>query len=948
MLTLATGDTLSASADTAAALSITVNVMELSGTTEVYREVQGTVGLTPATVYTVPASTMALVRAIQVANVTGSAVANLRVFTKGTAAVNRIVSVTVPANGSATFDGTGWKMYDAAGQQLYVGSIGPTGLTGEKGWSPLLAVVVDSARRVFQIVDWVGGAGTKPSTTNQFIGAAGIVGTAAAAQDIRGPQGAGDVSSTRILTAGAGLTGGGDLSADRTFDVNPDNSSIEVVSDQVRLKTDGTTNTHLAPMPAQTIKGNNTAATAGPTNLTGAQVATLLEPLRGAGAVGDGTANDRPAFVALDSSLPANYGIALGAGRYRIGSNLTITRRLDFSSGARIVVPTGVTITISAPVNAGIEQIFELEGTGSVVLSVYYNVERYVEWWGGVVGADCSPAFAQCVVAGSVTKLQARDYVTSATIMVPAAATIEGSGYNWEGDGTATRVLLASASVTPIVQLGSTATPIDLNSAPADPSIFDIYFTRNQAPNAGTVGCLVAWSRFARVERVRVNTNITDFRITNAVSPFITDTFAKRDIAIAAGQGTDSFVGYHIDGTGALPAAGGNASVWMTRPQTELNVVIANSKGYYVNGRFTDVFISQPETLGTNYGIDVLGDKAGAPAVGSNANLVIENPVVDQTKTIGIRIQDVNKWGAVKILAPYCGPATGDAVTCTNCDGHVGIEGGQMRMNVSTAGKGLTFDGCRSPTVQNTHIAECTTQALVLNNVTGGQFQPIIQNVTATCSAAVQSVAGVTKTTIRPSINGDPNKVSIAHQSLATSNQKNFVSLAGVATGVVVTPLSYTAGAEVGTTYPESTLVTARKTANQAMTATAATAITDMSVALDANASYAIELCINVGAVTGTTPTIAFSLTGPASPTVVSLKRVQMITATTEAVSAVTSFAAFAAGAIVANTVHYIRGTVVNGPNAGTLQLLAAMAGTTPNATILQGSNIVATRTSVT
>lgn len=848
MLTLASGDTLQGVVDQATSASITINLVELSGTapnlTETYRQVQSQIPSAVAALYTVPASTMAIVRSMQIANTTSTNLTNLKLFTKGSAAVNQVCSLPVPASGEATFDGTGWNVYDGTGARLM--SIAQS-----------------------------------PMANNTIKG--NVSGSVATPADLTGTQ------VTSLLDTATPTTKGLMSAADKT-------------------KLDG--------------------------------------GLKSAGAVGDGTANDRPAFVSLDGSLPTNQGIDITA-RYRIGSNLTITRPLNFSSGGRIVVPTGVTITINAPITAGIEQIFELEGTGSVDLSVYYNVERYAEWWGGVVGADCSPAFAQCIKTGSVTKLQARDYVTSATMMIPAAATVEGSGYNWEGDGTATRVLLASASVTPIVQLGSTATPTDLNSAPAEAAIFDIYLTRNQAPNANTVGCLVAWSRFARVERVRVNTNTTDFRITNAVSPFITDTFAKRDIAIAAGQGTDSFIGYHIDGTGALPAAGGNASVWITRPQTELNVVIANSKGYYINGRFTDVFISQPETLGTNYGIDVLGDKAGAPAVGSNANLVIENPVVDQTKTIGIRIQDVNKWGGVKMLAPYCGPATGDAITCTNCDGHVGIEGGQMRMNVSTAGKGITFDGCRSPTVHNTHIAECSTQALVLNNVSGAQVQPIIQNVTATLSAAVQSVAGVTKSSIRPSINGDPSKVSIAHQSLNVSNARNFVSLAGVATGVVVTPLSYAAGAEVGTVYPESTLVTARKTANQAMTATAATAVTDMNVTLDANASYAIEICVNVGAVTGTAPTMAFSLTGPASPTVVSLKRVQMITATTEALSVATGFAAFAAGAVVANTVHYIRGTIVNGPNAGTLQLLVAMAGTTPNATILQGSNIVVTRTSV-
>jgi hypothetical protein len=75
---------------------------------------------------------------------------------------------------------------DIRGEQ---GAAGAAGAEGEKGWSPVLAVVADGERYVFQIVDWQGGEGDKPSTTNQFIGAIGIVSSAGAAVDIRGPQG---------------------------------------------------------------------------------------------------------------------------------------------------------------------------------------------------------------------------------------------------------------------------------------------------------------------------------------------------------------------------------------------------------------------------------------------------------------------------------------------------------------------------------------------------------------------------------------------------------------------------------------------------------------------------------------------------------------------------------------------------------------------------------------
>lgn len=67
---------------------------------------------------------------------------------------------------------------------------GGSGLTGANGWTAVEANVVDGARRVKQIVDWVGGTGVKPAT-GKFIGPAGLVDTAAEATDMRGAGGAG-------------------------------------------------------------------------------------------------------------------------------------------------------------------------------------------------------------------------------------------------------------------------------------------------------------------------------------------------------------------------------------------------------------------------------------------------------------------------------------------------------------------------------------------------------------------------------------------------------------------------------------------------------------------------------------------------------------------------------------------------------------------------------------
>lgn len=89
------------------------------------------------------------------------------------------------------------------------GTDGSNGTDGLDGWSPILAVVSDSARRVLQITDWTGGEGTKPSTG--YIGASGIVALIADAVDIRGPAGSagsvawGDIAGKPVVIA-AGAT----------------------------------------------------------------------------------------------------------------------------------------------------------------------------------------------------------------------------------------------------------------------------------------------------------------------------------------------------------------------------------------------------------------------------------------------------------------------------------------------------------------------------------------------------------------------------------------------------------------------------------------------------------------------------------------------------------------------------------------------------------------------
>lgn len=75
------------------------------------------------------------------------------------------------------------------------GEDGVQGPDGPPGWSPVLAAVVDGTRRVLQVVDWTGGAGSKPAI-GRYVGSTGLVINIADAIDVRGPAGAkGDTGS---------------------------------------------------------------------------------------------------------------------------------------------------------------------------------------------------------------------------------------------------------------------------------------------------------------------------------------------------------------------------------------------------------------------------------------------------------------------------------------------------------------------------------------------------------------------------------------------------------------------------------------------------------------------------------------------------------------------------------------------------------------------------------
>jgi hypothetical protein len=130
-LTLAAADTITGVAGSATAITYTIFGDEISAGADAFKVLaQGQLPSSVGTLYTVPGSTMAIVKNIHLVNGTGGSV-TARLNVKGTAAANAILpAITILASGFAIFGDDGWKVYNDQGQLLSAGATGATGSAG--------------------------------------------------------------------------------------------------------------------------------------------------------------------------------------------------------------------------------------------------------------------------------------------------------------------------------------------------------------------------------------------------------------------------------------------------------------------------------------------------------------------------------------------------------------------------------------------------------------------------------------------------------------------------------------------------------------------------------------------------------------------------------------------------------------------------------------------------
>jgi hypothetical protein len=152
--------------------------------------------------------------------------------------------------------------------------------------------------------------------------------------------------------------------------------------------------------------------------------------------VGDGV-KDNSGALALAC---ANYsGFYLPAGTYLIGSNLTINKPIRLAPGAKFLISSGVTLTITKGFDCGLHHCFS--GDGNVIFKGGSVYEAPIQWFGAVSNPDSrsyindiSVSFTKALTCGTVVKVPTGYYYLAHTIILDKPCYINFGGELFPAD----------------------------------------------------------------------------------------------------------------------------------------------------------------------------------------------------------------------------------------------------------------------------------------------------------------------------------------------------------------------------------------------------------------------------------------------------------------------------------------------------------------------------------
>ena len=508
------------------------------------------------------------------------------------------------------------------------------------------------------------------------------------------------------------------------------------------------------------------------------------------GVVGNGTASDGAAIVAISNALPANAPLVLLSGSYRIDSNITFSRPVHFLGG-RLLIANGVNVTFNGGLFALPEQIFECSGTGKVVISSRKTPMGYAEWWGAKADQtmDCLPALNAAHQALLWVQLLGGDYLISGTFKMNLGnRRVAGVGCRYvDTDAEVTRILCSDATV-PIIQHGPDNQPANINAMPQGIVLENVYLGRNVAPTIASncEGLRCRWSLHSSLKNVKAADSMVGIRYNGTVHLKVENCEAARAQA-GSGAGADYFVGHYADGSGNIGAAGGNASLYLIKCVANCNLeslsTAPGSVGFKADGAFTDLFIEDPETTNFQLGLTVTGNEATGNTF-SNTDCRIVHPIMDQFRHAGIYVTDIAEAGSVEIVDPYCGPnASARACIWVNSSvGAVRVSGGQLVLGGAPGCQPVLVEASDNVDVAGTIILEAgpTYPAVGLVNASNCRITPRLRNSAVTAAAAVQLSGTCSANLIAPVASGKANAYTLGIQVVGTADSRNEYGLTGI------------------------------------------------------------------------------------------------------------------------------------------------------------------------
>jgi hypothetical protein len=157
------------------------------------------------------------------------------------------------------------------------------------------------------------------------------------------------------------------------------------------------------------------------------------------------------------------------------------------------------------------------------------------------------------------------------------------------------------------------------------------------------------------VERVASLDSMVGWKVNGSSHGIMNLCYARRFTA-GTGGGTDTFVGFWVEGTNiaGYPIAQGNASLYMNNLLVlcvSTDTFAGTSIAYKIDKGFADVYLQDPECEGVTQSLVITGNGL-TTAVYENQDLLIRHPVFEATQEC-IRISGTNNLGGIQIIGGY-------------------------------------------------------------------------------------------------------------------------------------------------------------------------------------------------------------------------------------------------------------------------------------------------------